>query len=119
MMYFIHYLKTYSVTNKKGRELNEFISKYEDTLIYGEVSLDSLKQEIQTKMAELNAKYPKVREFIFRETQNQWSVKPAESLDNYVFILTYSKVRHTYRFSEQAGTPQILNLLDEKGGYHE
>lgn len=86
MMRFIHYVKTYSSTNKKGRELNEFISKFRDTLIYDELSLDALKQEVQTKVAELNAKYPKVKELIFREGDNQWSVKPIDGLDSYVFI---------------------------------
>lgn len=86
MMRFIHYIKTYSSTNKKGRELNEFISKFKDTLIYDELSFDALKQEVQTKVAELNAKYPKVKELIFSYSSSQWSVKPADGLDNYVFI---------------------------------
>lgn len=119
MMYFIHYLKTYSATNKKGRELNEFVSQYRDTLIYGDISLDSLKQEVQTKVAELNAKYPKVQEFVFNQTDNQWSVKPKDSADSYVFVISFSKVRNTYRFAEQLGMPQIMHFLEPEGGCHE
>lgn len=115
MMYFIHYLKTYAATNKKGRELNEFISQFQDTLVYGELSLDSLKQEIQTKVAELNNKYPKVKKFIFSETDGQWYVKPYESTDSYIFTLSFSKVRNTYRFAEQLGTPEIKRFIEEGG----
>lgn len=119
MMYFIHYLKTYAATNKKGRELNEFISQFQDTLVYGDLSLDSLKQEVQTKVTELNAKYPGVKELVFNETDSQWSVKPKESADSYVFVISFSKVRNTYRFAEQLGMPQIMHFIESKGGRHE
>lgn len=115
MMRFIHYIKTYSSTNKKGRELNEFISKFEDVLIYDELAFDALKQEVQTKVAELNAKYPKVKELVFTARASQWSVKPIDSPDNYVFILDISKVRSTYKFLEQVGIPQQITFLEQKG----
>lgn len=115
MMRFIHYIKTYSSTNKKGHELNEFISKFRDTLIYDKLALDALKQEVQTKVAELNAKYPKVKELIFSERNNQWSVKPLGGLDDYVFILDISIVRSTYKFLEQAEIPQQMTFIEKKG----
>ncbi len=119
MMFFIHYLKRYSSTNKKGRELNEFIAKFEDTLVYNELALDALKQEVQNKVDELNRKYPKVQELIFSGRNEQWSVKPDNGTDNYVFILTFSKVRSTYKFLEQVGIPQQMTFIDQKGAENE
>lgn len=116
MMFFIHYLKTYSTTNKKGRELNEFMSKFADTLISDELSLDALKQEVQKKVAELNSKYPKVQEFVFSDRFGQWSVKPDNGIDSYIFILTFSKVRSTYKFMEAVGIPQQLTFVNKEGG---
>ncbi len=116
MMYFIHYLKMYSSTNKKGRELNEFMAKYEDTLIYNELALDALKQEVQNKVDELNRKYPKVQEFLFYDGIDQWSVKPCTVPDNYIFILTFSKVRSTYKFLEHVGIPQQMTYTNQEGG---
>lgn len=117
MMRFIHYIKTYSSTNKKGRELNEFISKFEDVLIYDEIAFDALKQEVQTKVAELNTKYPKVKELVFTTKESQWSVKPIDTPDSYIFILDVAKVRSTYKFLEQVGIPQQMTFIGQEGGY--
>lgn len=110
-MYFIHYIKTYSSTNKKGRELNEFISKFEDTLIYDELALDTLKQEIENKVTELNLKYPNVQEFIPHFSKDQLYVKAKNSTDTYVFFISFSKVRSTYKFLEQVGQLNRYNLI--------
>lgn len=71
--------------------------------------------EVQTKVTELNAKYPKVKELVFTARASQWSVKPIDSPDNYVFILDISKVRSTYKFLEQVGIPQQITFLEQKG----
>lgn len=45
--YFIDYIKTYSNTNNKGRELQQFIGKYVQRLVKDDLSMDALKAEIE------------------------------------------------------------------------
>ncbi|MFR7808778.1 MAG: hypothetical protein ACLU4N_05595 [Butyricimonas faecihominis] len=47
--------------NKKGQEMCEFASSFDRLLITDECSLDSLKCSFETKVEELNKKYPKTK----------------------------------------------------------
>lgn len=47
--YFIDYIKTYSNTNNKGRELQQFIDQFKQMLVKDDMSMDALKAEIKKK----------------------------------------------------------------------
>lgn len=57
--YFIDYISSYSNTNKKGRELQQFISRYRQLLVKDQMSMDALKAEIEQEIERLNKAYPR------------------------------------------------------------
>ena len=69
-MFFIHHVQTYSNVNKKGQEMCEFASSFDRLLIVDECSLDSLKCSFETKVEELNKKFPKTKVITFMV--HQW-----------------------------------------------
>ena len=111
--YFIHYIQTYANVNRKGKEMNEYISKFKDILVMDNCGLDALKIEIQTMVNELNEKYPKSKPIRFREHFTQWRVDVDEN--SVVFIMGYSKVRGYYSFGEDL----MAIESDLKGGDHD
>lgn len=97
-MYFIHHIQIYANVNRKGKEMIEFISGLNSFLIPDNISLDALKASVEAKVKELNEKYPKLKPIRFRQHECSFRVDVDEY--NVVFILTYSKVRGYYLFSE-------------------
>lgn len=109
--YFIHYIQTYANVNRKGKEMNEYISKFKDILVMDNCALDALKAEIQTMVGELNEKYPKSKPIRFREHGSQWRVDVDEN--SVVFIMGYSQVRGYYSFGEDF---MSIKSLESKPG---
>lgn len=116
MMYFIHYSITDAFANKRSRELNKFISQFQNALISSESSLYFLRYEVRNLVAALNKKYPKVQELIFNETNTQWSVKPIGETDGCAFIFTIFKVQRQYKYLEQRGILCKTRAVEQKGG---
>lgn len=126
MKFYIHYLKTYACVNTKGRELQEFVMKFQDCLVSDEKSLANIKKEIEDKMKELEKKYPRTKPFQFKTFESQWWVTPENKYnDNHVFTLEFSAVHSTYTYPNAAGLPrQMFFLTSEelqklKGDIHE
>ena len=104
MMYYIEKPQTYSPSNRKCREVCEFIKKFENCLITDVISLDALKEEIRHKLEELNEAYPRTKRLVLRADNSRLDCCPEgrECNYEYVFIMTIHPVRKTYRFAEQA-----------------
>lgn len=112
MKFYIHYIKTYACVNTKGKELQEFVLKFQDCLVSDEKSLANIKKEIKDKMKELEAKYPRTKPFQFKEIGSQWWVTPENKYnDNHVFTLGFSVVHSTYTYPNAAGIPQQMFFL--------
>ena len=105
-MYFINHVQTYSSVNKKGKELCEFVLQFERKLIRDEIALDALKQMIESKVKELNEKYPKTKEMTYDGSYfdfpgGQITCKNLNDSYQPVCFITYKVVAGTYEFSEQ------------------
>ena len=77
-MYFIHYIQTYASVNRKGSELQSHILKFKDCLLKDRNALDDLKEEIHSRIEELDARYPRTQPLP----------------DNLVCIISIAKVRN-------------------------
>jgi hypothetical protein len=116
MMFFIHHVQTYSNVNKKGQEMCEFALSFDRLLISDECSLDSLKCSFETKVEELNKKYPKTKTITFSRGHldahgGQFSVKVGHDDYQPVCSVSFSPVRGHYSFGE--GTRE---MIESKGG---
>ena len=114
-MFFIHHVQTYSNVNKKGQEMCEFASSF-DRLLITECSLDSLKCSFETKVEELNKKYPKTKTITFSRGHldahgGQFSVKVGHDDCQPVCSVSFSPVRGYYSFGEGG-----LEIKALKGG---
>lgn len=105
MMFFIHHVQTYSNVNKKGREMCEFASSFDRLLIVDECSLDSLKCSFETKVEELNKKFPKTKVITFIGAPmdahgGRFSVQVEHDDSQPICFVSFSPVRGHYSFSE-------------------
>ena len=103
--YFIDYIKTYSNTNNKERELQQFIGKYVQRLVKDDLSMDALKAEIEQEIEQLNKAYPRTQQFSLTNYRNmgqgQWIVWVKGNCDKMVFVLHWLEVLGTYQFCEK------------------
>lgn len=116
MMFFIHHVQTYSNVNKKGQEMCEFASSFDRLLITDECSLDALKCSFETKVEELNKKYPKTKTITFSRGHldahgGQFSVKVGHDDYQPICSVSFSPVRGYYSFGEG-----VLEAKALKGG---
>ena len=105
MMYYIEKPQTYSPSNRKCREVLEFIKKFENCLIADDCSRDALIEEIRHKLEALNEAYPRTKRLIIREGKGSrldCCPEGRECNYEYVFLMEIHPVRKTYRFAEQA-----------------
>lgn len=103
--YFIDYIKTYSNTNKKGLDLQNFIGKYVQRIVKDDLSMDALKAEIEREIERLNKSYPRTQPFSLTNYrymgQGQWTVLVKGNCDKKVFVLHWLEVLGTYQFCEK------------------
>lgn len=104
--YFIDYISSYSNTNNKGRELQQFISRFKQLLIKDDLSLDALKADIERETERLNKAYPRTKPFVLdfhsTGTSGQCYARVDGNDDKVVFYLTWLKVLGTYQFNENS-----------------
>ena len=116
--YITHSLITYSPKNVKQSEMQDIAKRYENIIIYDQLSLDALKMEIRSEMETLDKKYPRTkamrfycREYNSRSMRIEVAVPGANSdLDNDVFFLKIDKVKSLYRFSENCLNQDLQEL---------
>ena len=111
--YFIE-LNEYKPQNRKCAEMAEFANQFDNILCPDEISFDAFKTELEAKVKEVNAKYPKIMPLKISsgigyinidqdtKTHNNGCDKPV------VYFHVY-QIKKVYRFSER---PQI----EQKGG---
>ena len=106
--YITHSLTFWKPKNEKTDAMQELAKRYENIIIYDQLSLDALKMEIRAEMEALDKKYPRTKamRFYCRE-YNSWKMRievavpgANSDLDNNVFFLTIDKAKGIYRFSE-------------------
>lgn len=111
--YFIDYINisSYSNTNKKGRELQLFISRFKQLLIKDDLGLDALKAEIERETERLNKANPRTKPFVINFYSNENSGECFASVDGnddkVVFYLTWQAVLGTYQFCEKKEEKEI------------
>lgn len=103
--YFIYYINTNSKTNKKGRELQQFINGYNQLLIEDDRTLDALKTNIEREIERLNKAYPRSKpimlDFCSTDTSGQCIAFIDGKIDSVVIYLTWLMVLGTYRIDEK------------------
>lgn len=103
--YFIDYIKTYSNTSNKRRELQQFISRFKQLLIKDDLALDALKAEIERETERLNKAYPRTKPFVLdfhsTGTSGECFARVDGNDKKVVFYLTWQMVLGTYRFNEK------------------
>jgi hypothetical protein len=103
--YFIDYIKTYSNTNNKGRELQQFIDQFKQMLVKDDMSMDALKADIENEIERLNKAYPRTQPLVLNVHQStdngQWTAWVDGNSDKIVFLLSWEKVLGTYEFSDK------------------
>lgn len=103
--YFIDYIKTYSNTNNKGRELQQFIDQFKQMLVKDDMSMDALKADIENEIDRLNKAYPRTQPLVLNVHQStgngQWTAWVDGNSDKIVFLLSWVTVLGTYEFAEK------------------
>lgn len=107
--YFIDYISSYSNTNNKGRELQQFISRYRQLLVKDQMSMDALKAEIEQEIERLNKAYPRTKPFVFSVfgtvSSGQCMAHVEGNDDKVVFYMTWLVVIGIYRYNEKTLPP--------------
>ena len=103
--YFIDHIKTYSNTNNKGRELQQYIGQFLQRLVKDDLSMDALKAEIENEIERLNKAYPRTQPLSLTTyksvSRGQWTVWVKSNCDKMVFVLNWLEVLGTYSFNEK------------------
>lgn len=101
--YFIDYIKTYSNTNNKGRELQQYIGQFLQRLVKDDLSMDALKAEIEKEIERLNKAYPRTQPLVLNVHRytgyGQWTAWVDGNSDKIVFLLSWKKVFGTYLYN--------------------
>ena len=105
MMFFTQGLTTFSPKNRAWKKLVDWIQQYEHVLIKDECSLDAMKVEIESKIKEINAEHPKLKQIDFCGDTNRisgcFSAKVMScGCPDIIFTLNYCTVKKSYEFSE-------------------
>ena len=107
--YFIDYISTYSNTNKKGKELQQFIIRFKQLLVKDDVGMDALKAEIERETEQLNNAYPRTKplvlDFKSTGTSGQCMAFVEGNSDKVVFYMTWLVVIGIYRYNEKTLPP--------------
>ncbi|MBR0276280.1 MAG: hypothetical protein IJQ76_08735 [Prevotella sp.] len=96
-------VQTYQSVNKMGLELGRYVEKRYDHAVVHIDCIDAISADIETKMAELEKKFPRSRPFKYakREYRDRYqeivpelSAKPdSTNIDSYIFVLRTSGIR--------------------------
>lgn len=107
-MYITTNLTVYQPKNKACKELCDFVRPYEYIIISDDLSLDALIEEIRTKVNEINSKYPRIKPIKFGADNERINASVfTNGCPDYVFFLSYKKVRSVYQFAEQIKRKEI------------
>lgn len=108
MMYYIDAVNVWSPANNKCIKVQGFVKEFRQTLIPGEAAVDALVKEVQEKVTELNALYPRTKTLRVTREGNQvyCNVWGNRADGEFVFTFKIEKVRRTYTTLE--------TMLDEK-----
>ena len=95
-MFFTQSLSTFSPKNRAWKKLVDWIRQYEHILI---------KAEIESKIEEINAEHPKLKQIVFSGDNNRisgcFSAKVMScGCPDIIFTLNYCTVKRSYEFSE-------------------
>lgn len=116
--YFIDYININSKTNKKGRELQQYIGQFKQRLVKDDLSMDALKAEIENEIERLNKAYPRskpiVLDFCSTDTSGQCIAFIDGKMDSVVIYLTWLMVLGTYQFGEKNEEENSPNPLHSK-----
>lgn len=112
-VYFIR-LGSYRPQNRKCMEMAEFVEQFDDTLCPDEISLDAFKTELETKMKEVNEKYPNIMPLKMSSGSgyihiDQTTKIHSNGCDKPVAYFSVYRVKNTYRFAERS-------QIEKKGG---
>ncbi|GHU80106.1 hypothetical protein FACS1894145_5760 [Bacteroidia bacterium] len=105
--YIAHGLHYFSPKNKKISDMIEYIKKFDNLIIVGQIGLDAFLEEIKQKVNSLNAQYPRTKDMKFgyrNRTLDAITVfVPGQNLDldYHAFYLNISKCSGIYQFSEK------------------
>lgn len=74
MRYFIEDVRVYRSVNKKGKELQDFVTPLSKHLVANELSLDALKANIEKHIEQLNRVYPRSKPLVMYSSRGTWIV---------------------------------------------
>lgn len=107
MRYFIENVKTYKSVNKKGQNLQEFVTPLEQYLVADELSLDALKTNIENHLEQLNRIYPRTEPLVLTNSRGRgyraWTVWVPGNSDKIAAIIYIKEVRGDINFSVHDG----------------
>ena len=95
-MFFIHSIQTYASVNRKGNELQEYILKFQDSLVRDREGLENLKEDIHNRIEELDAKYPRTLPLHFDTgggTASRWYIHVKGKPDSLICIVRITEVK--------------------------
>ena len=107
MMYYIEMPKTWRAAIRKCEEVQEFIKKFEHSLIADDLSFDAIIFEIRHKVDELNDAYPRTKKLVVTggtKCNRIYCFPEGRGCDyEYVFIIDANPVRKTYSYAKLLG----------------
>ncbi|MDR0939923.1 MAG: hypothetical protein LBN29_11360 [Mediterranea sp.] len=100
-MYFVKHLYTYAPKNAACKELNEFVKRFNDTLIVDDQALSALVAEIGSTVSQTNMRHPKLKPIRFVYRQHPDFIHIAGAMDTAhgpedVFSLSVRKIPALY-----------------------
>lgn len=105
MAYFINYIQNYSKASNKGRELQQYVRKFNQMLVKDDLSMDALKSEIEQEIDRLNKAYPRSKKLFlstYKSVDGGWLTACVENnSEKIVCVLSWKDVLGTYCFSEK------------------
>ena len=117
MTAFLYVRRSFSVTNKKGKEFQIWFQQFNHTLFLNEVSMDAFFAEVERVIHKLNEKYPRSAKLCCPRFRNSpkvacFHVYPEEHPEKVVTEFMIRRVSVLYGYGE----PTEVKALMEKGG---
>lgn len=115
MMFFVYHIHSYFPKNLACKELCEYIERYKHRVIKNKVSLEVIKNNIHSKVEQLNTEYSKLKPIqisgmsFYGYTRIEASVN-RRGLANMVFTMDICKTRSIRK------VPKGNNMQIQKGG---
>ena len=101
-------VKTYSDSNRKGRELGKYIQEKCDKCVFSQDALDSMIDDLNREVEELEKRYPKITSIEAKgyDVLNGKIIfaKPIDKAnDSAVFVMTATEIRNIFLNNEHHG----------------